>query len=126
MKRHPFLSVLLIVFFIFTSCTGANAEENSSDRPDIVIKISRLRQALEIIDKMAAADMDQPTVAPSFFLRSVLFGTDWIDPNRPIVIGINYENMTAGAQPLMAALVPFVRKNDDFHISYGAIAKMDH
>lgn len=126
MNRHPLLSVLLIGFFIFMTCIKANADENRSDRPDMVIKISRIRQTLDVIDKMAAADVDQQAVAPSFLLRSILFGTDWIDPERPIVIGINYENMTAGAQPVMAALVPFVRENDDFHISYGAIAKTDY
>ncbi|MEZ4576934.1 MAG: hypothetical protein R2861_02500 [Desulfobacterales bacterium] len=55
-----------------------------------------------------------------------MFGTDWIDPNRPIVIAINYTDMPSGAEPVIAALVPYVRKNDDFHISYSAVSKMDH
>ncbi len=126
MNRHPALAAFLIVFFIFTSCFSVNADETATARPDVIIKISRLNQAITVIDKMAAADMDQPTSAPSFFLRSVLFGTDWIDPDRSIVIGINFENMASDAKPVMAALVPYIRQNEDFHISYNAVSKIDH
>ena len=126
MNRHSARSALLIIFFIFFSCIPVNAAENTAVRPDIIIKISRLDQAINIIDKMAAADIDQPTSAPSFFLRSLLFGTDWIDPARSIVIGINFENMAADAKPIMAALVPYTRQNEDFHISYNAVSKIDH
>ncbi|MBC2717159.1 MAG: tetratricopeptide repeat protein [Desulfobacteraceae bacterium] len=126
MNRHPALSAFLIVFFIFTACISVNAAENTTARPDIIIKISRLHQAINVIDKMAAADMDQPMSAPSFFLRSTLFGTDWIDPDRSIVIGINFENMAADAKPVMAALIPYTRQNEDFHISYDAVSKIDH
>ena len=126
MNRHSILSVFFIVFFIFFSCISVNASEKAADRPDVIIKISRLHQAIDVIDNMAAVDIDQPTSAPSFFLRSVLFGTDWIDPNRSIVIGINFENMNSDAKPVMAALIPYIRQNEDFHISYGAVSKIDY
>ncbi len=126
MNRHSALSAFLIILFIFASCISVNAAENATTRPDIIIKISRLNQAINAIDKMAAADMDQPTSAPSFFFRSLLFGTDWIDPDRPIVIGIDFKNMAPGAKPKMAALIPYTRQNEDFHISYNAVSKIDH
>ena len=126
MNRYPFFSVCLIIFIIFTSCISVNANEDTSKGLDIIIKINRIHQAMNIIDKMAAADLDQPAAAPSFFLRSFLFGTDWIDPSRPIVIGINFKNMAADEKPVMAALVPYVRQNEDFHISYNAVSKIDH
>lgn len=126
MNRHSILSAFFIVFFIFFSCISVNAAEKAADRPDVIIKISRLHQAIDVIDNMAAVDIDQPTSAPSFFLRSVLFGTDWIDPNRSIVIGINFENMNSEAKPVMAALIPYIRQNEDFHISYGAVSKIDY
>jgi len=126
MNRHPARSAFLIVFFIFTACISVNAAENANNRPDIIIKISRLHQAMDVIDNMAAVDIDQPTSAPSFLLRSVLFGTDWIDPARSIVIGINFEDMSSNAKPVMAALIPYIRQNEDFHISYGAVSKIDH
>ena len=126
MNRKFALSAGLIIIFIFTSCISMNAAETAAPGPDIIIKISRLNQAIDIIDKMAAADLDEPTSAPSFFLRSLLFGTDWIDPDRAIVIGINFENMAAETKPVMAALVPYTRQNEDFHISYGAVSKIDH
>ena len=126
MYRHSIISTLIVIFIVLTSGIPASAQAQESGRPDIVVKISRLSQALDLIDKLAAADNSQPTASPSFFLRSLLFGTDWIDPNRPIVIAINYSDMPSGAQPVMAALVPYVRKNDDFHISYSAVSKMDH
>lgn len=126
MNRHSVFSAFLIVFFIFISFISVNAAENATARPDVIIKISRLHQAIDVIDNMAAVDIDQPTSAPSFFLRSFLFGTDWIDPDRSIVIGINFENMNSDAKPVMAALIPYIRQNEDFHISYGAVSKIDH
>ncbi len=126
MNQHPVRSAFLIIFFIFTACFSVNAAEKAENHPDIIIKISRLHQAIEVIDNMAAVDIDQPTSAPSFLLRSALFGTDWIDPARSIVIGINFDDMDSNAKPTMAALIPYIRKNDDFHISYGAVSKIDH
>jgi len=126
MNRHSILSAFFIVFFIFFSCISVNASEKAADRTDIIIKISRLHQTIDVIDNMAAVDIDQPTSAPSFFLRSFLFGTDWIDPARSIVIGINFDNMASDTKPVMAALVPYIRQNEDFHISYGAVSKIDH
>jgi len=70
--------------------------------------------------------MEPPASSPSFFLRPFLFGTDWIDPARSIVIGIHFNKMQADEKPVMAAVIPFVRQNEDFHIAYNATAKMDH
>ncbi len=135
MHRHPIIAILCVIFclFIFSLQPTARAAdqkppERQSDngQPDVIVKIHRLQQALALIDDLAAADNHQPTAAPSFFLRSVLFGTDWIDPGRPIVLGITYKDQAAGTAPVMAAFVPFVRKNDDFHISYSAVSRLDH
>lgn len=126
MNQRFVISVFSVALCIFMSCIAVNAAGSEPDKPDIIIKISRIQQALDLIDKMSAADLDQPTSAPSFFLRSMLFGIDWIDPDRPIVIGIRFENLKTETKPTMAAFVPYVRQNEDFHISYGAVSKIDH
>jgi hypothetical protein len=128
MNRHT-LSTFLVIFFLFTSPGSVySAEEtpNKPDKPDILIKISRLNQAINAIDKMAGVDIDNPTSSPSYLLRSILFGTDWIDPNRAIVIGMNFNKMQADATPTMTALIPFIKRNEDFHLSYNAVSKIDY
>jgi len=126
MNRHAAISTFLVIFFLFITINPGYSAEAPQSRPDIIIKISRLDQAINAIDKMAGTDIDQPTSSPSFLLRSMLFGTDWIDPNRSIVIGINFNKIQADEKPKMTALVPFIRKNEDFHLSYNAVSKFDY
>ena len=113
MNRHTALSSFLVIFFLFTSMGSVCSAEESPARPDIIIKISRLNQAISAIDKMAGTDIDNPTSSPSYILRSILFGTDWIDPNRAIVIGMDFNKIQTEEEPTITALVPFIRKNED-------------
>lgn len=126
MNRHAALSTFIVIFFLFTSMGSVCSAEGTPDRPDIIVKISHLNQAINAIDKMAGTDIDNPTSSPSYTLRSILFGTDWIDPNRAIVIGMDFNKMQADEEPTITALVPFIRKNEDFHLSYNAVSKMDY
>ena len=126
MNRHAALNTFLIIFFLFTSMGSICSAEKIPDRPDIIVKISRLNQAINAIDKMAGTDIDNPTSSPSYMLRSILFGTDWIDPNRAIVIGMDFNKMQADEEPTITALVPFIRKNEDFHLSYNAVSKINY
>ena len=93
MHRYRIFSILFAVLLTLTAVALSGADEIKPDRPDIVVKIHRIGQTLDLIDKMAGADSSQPTALPSFFVRSVLFGTDWIDPNRPIIFAVDYSSM---------------------------------
>jgi len=126
MNRSAFLSTLFSIFIILCFCCPAHAAEDSAFQPDITIKVYRLDQVLKIIDDIVAADEDQAMSSPSFLLRSMLFGTEWIDVSRPIVIGINFKNMQPDQLPQMAALVPYKIPNEDFHLSYNAVSGVDH
>ena len=123
MKRLLGVTVFLILNLVFMGIGPALAAD--AQTPDILVKISRIDKAMALMDKMAAA-MDPPATSPSFFPRSLLFGTDWIDPSRSIVIGLQFNQMQADAKPVIGALIPFVRQSEDFQISYNAAAKLDH
>jgi len=127
MNRHAAFSTFLIIFFLLTSAGSVCSTENPPDKPDIIIKISRLNQAISVIDNITGVDIENPTSSPSYLLRSTMFGTDWIDPNRAIVIGMDFNNnMKPDEEPAITALIPFIRRNEDFHLSYNAVSKIDY
>jgi hypothetical protein len=126
MNRSAFLSTLFSIFIILCLCCPVNAAEDSDFKPDIIIKIGRIDQIMDIIDDLAASDPDMPMSSPSYILRSMLFGTEWIDLRRSIVIGINYKSMAPDQTPQMAALMPYKYPNEDFHLSYNAVSGGDH
>jgi len=83
---------------------------------DIIVKINRFEDALNIVDQLYGAAQKDPAQSPTMMLRGMLQGTAWIDSSRPIVIGIEILD----PQPAIAAIVPFVDPNPSFAASFGA------
>ncbi len=126
MKQGPLLLSILTVFFIlWLFLISPGFCQDSSAPADIVIKVGRVEKLLEIIDKTAQSMNNQGQAAPSMFLRSMLQGTDWIDPERAIVIGAVF-NPAAEKDTSAAALIPFRKPNENFKTNYNAIAGSDY
>ncbi len=127
MKRHTgsvilwmMISTISVLFF------PAQAVQGAVDQPDIQIQIHRMEQTLNMIDGMAASGSASGGAAPTQFIRAMLQGTDWIDVNRSIVIGLWFKDLQTGQKPMMAALIPFARPNDNFRMAYNAVSGDDY
>ena len=114
----PLLAAALVVFFATVDSVGAQQESAL----DLTVKISRIESLLDRIDAMAAETQPEGGQSPSMMLRGMIQGTDWIDPQRPVVIGIEMVNGKFAA----AALVPFSRPNENFARSFNAMSAPDH
>lgn len=84
--------------------------------PDIIVKISRIEKTLDLIDDLAGTGAPGTETAPTGRIRAMLQGTDWIDANRPIVLGLNVSD----AQQAAALLVPYARPSSQFQTMFGA------
>jgi len=125
MKRKPVLSnyvaavlVLAAVIAIFQSLS-ANAAGVST--PDIIVKISDLEKNLKILDQINGQDPDQAGASLSDQMRAFLHSTDWIDPGRSAVIGIELKE----PQPSLVALIPFRQPSEAFQNSTNALPEKD-
>jgi len=98
--------------------TAANQKSDSFF--DIEVKFHDLVRLLDQIDQIAASDPAAP--APSVYIQSMLMGTNWIDPDRNWVIGINPN----GPQAEKAVLIPFTSPNSNFQSAYNAHAGPDY
>ncbi len=127
MKRHLILFILLMMISAtFVLCVSAPAVYSASDPPDILIKIHRIEHTLNRIDSMAQSGTAPSVQPPSMFIRAMLQGTDWIDSNRLIVIGLWFKDLQVGQKPMMAALIPFAKPNDTFKMTYNAVSGNDY
>jgi len=124
MERHVFnkwLYAFFAIIIVLAASQASAAKPEGNERFfDIVVKISGLENMLNLVDQVAEAG--QTTPSPSTFIRSMLKGTDWIDPARSCVIGIN----TAGPQAERAVLIPFISPKPDFQSAYNALAGPDY
>ena len=99
--------------------------QDSPDAADAVVKITRIDKILETMEQTSRTMSSEGQQSPAMLVRSMLLGTDWIDPKRAIVIGAAFN--PAGTQSAdYAALVPFRRPNEDFQINYNAVAGGDY
>ena len=86
--------------------------------PDLLIKIRHVDQLLDLVDDLSQ-DFVKPSAAkPSAMLRGMLQGTDWIDPGRLIVIGVDLQ----APKPRAVVLIPYQRPNDNFKNAFRAVA----
>ncbi|MCF8111668.1 MAG: tetratricopeptide repeat protein [Desulfobacteraceae bacterium] len=116
------LSFLAVLFILFLSPASAQTQPGA----DIVVRIAKIEQALDVIDEIFEPVDRQSKMPPSAQLRAMLMGTDWIDPDRAVVIGLNFYEDQMEKEPDMAVLVPFIQPNEDFATVHGAIKKSDH
>jgi len=80
-----------------------------------VLQIAQLDKLLWHLDSIAETMPNQP--APSVLANSFLQGTEWIDPDRSIVIGAFLRSEMAET-PDFAALIPFIQPNEGFAGTY--------
>jgi hypothetical protein len=93
--------------------------QSTAAAADLILKISRLKQALDLIDSLGLSDTGQP---PTAALRGMLQNVEWIDNERSIVLSWD----KSGDRPLSALLVPYRQANPDFKQAYNAISRNDY
>lgn len=111
-------TIRLIILILVAGLLFAAVEVAGADGPtfDVTIKISRLAETLDRIDALME-DMASPQLrSGTVMLRGMLRGTDWIDPTRAIVLGID-----VGQTPVrIALLVPMRQPREEFRQAFNA------
>ena len=122
MKIKPFRIKLFIILLAGVSVLGSSRlllAKQKMDAPlDIIVKIGHLDKTLNLIDDLARSDTNQPALSVGSMLRGFLQGTEWIDPDRLIIIGVMLEE----PKPEMAVLIPFRHPNPNFQNTFNASA----
>ena len=123
MKRlkTSFVIILPVLFLLNGLVCPVLAVEDESQQFDIVVKISNLEEKLDLI-KSLAGDGASSAGSPDAVVRQMLLGTDWIDPDRLIVLGgtLTQEQFDA------AVFIPFSTPNPDFQAAMNALAGPDY
>jgi hypothetical protein len=110
--------VLLLVFsLVFGGPRLLRATPVPGNTPDIIIKINDFEKNLELLQEVFGPG-DQQSLN---FLKQFLFGTDWIDPSRPVVFGVSVEE----TQSRSAVIIPFKQPNPEFQAQYNASNEED-
>ncbi len=112
--------VALVLFFNLPQPLIAQQEETSS--LGIVIKVSGLEKLMDLIDELMSVGTEGPKGSPTVFLRGMLYGANWIDPGRLIVMSVDVST----DQPVGIILIPFKEKNNDFQAAYNASTGLDY
>ena len=120
--RLKFFIIIIMSALIFGNYKPLQATQDTSLPLDIVVKISRLENTLNVIDNLAGADPKQPMKSPTALLKGMLQGTGWIDSNRLIVIGIKINETKSE----IAVLIPFQQPNNNFQAAFNALAGPDY
>jgi hypothetical protein len=98
------------------------AQQEATSSPEILLKIGRVNETLDLIDRLGGADPNQPTKTLTGQLRAMLQGTHWIDPTRSIVLGLRF----AAGEAKTSLLVPFRTENQGFEVAFNAVAGPDY
>ena len=127
MFLKPFKIKLSPIFFILTLIIVTNcsvqAQNDIPDSLDIIVKISRIDETLSVIEELMKADTKTNTPSPADMLRGMLQGTDWIDHNRPVVLGVVLKN---SGKPEISAFIPFKKQNNNFQAAFNATPGPDY
>jgi hypothetical protein len=116
--KAGFIACLLVGLVAGLIVTTANAQDGTQTRPQLLIKIHNIDQVLNSIDKLAPPSQDPAAAQPTVMARTMLMGTDWIDPMRSIVAAVVLKDV----KPKCFVLIPFRTANANFQILSGAIA----
>jgi tetratricopeptide (TPR) repeat protein len=90
--------------------------------PSLLIKIRNIDQVLQDMESLVPSNPGADAASQTAMIKGMLQGTDWIDPSRSIVAGMNYD----GQATSWMVLVPFQTPNENFKGAYGAIAGEDY
>ncbi|MBN1363601.1 MAG: hypothetical protein JW976_02225 [Syntrophaceae bacterium] len=125
MKIRPVNSIVIYLFAtIALLCTPhlASAQGIVDNEPLLMIKIPDINRLLTDAQAMTPATPGANPVGQIQAIRIMLYGTDWIDTNRSIVIGQRKE----GTKFSMIALIPFNEPNSSFENAYHPIPGGDY
>jgi Flp pilus assembly protein TadD len=115
LRQKKAIAAIVIAVTLAAICPPASAQESAAG-PDVIVTITRLAETLDLIDRLAGESREPGKPSPTAIVRGSLMGTHWIDPARPIVVGVNFSNGVSAA----TALVPFKQPNPDFQSAYNA------
>ncbi len=119
------ISLFTIIFFtilmIVTVCP-VHAQNNNTDSLDIIIKISKIDETLSILEDLIQPNREANAPSPVNMFKGMLQGTEWIDHNRPVVVGV----VLNSDKPEIAALIPFKEQNNNFQAAFNAVPGHDY
>ncbi len=122
MKIKPFRIKFFIILFAGVLILGSSQllmAKQKMDAPlDVIVKIGHLAKTLNMIDDLARSYTNKPALSIGGMLRGFLQGTEWIDPDRLIIIGA----MLKEPKPEIAVLIPFQHPNPNFQNAFNASA----
>ena len=117
-ERKP-VRAMLVICLVTGVMLATGLQLRSAVAADLVVKITRLHQALDLIDSLGTSDTGK---APTDDLRGMLQELDWIDDGRSIVL--SWEK--SGEQSFSFILVPFRQANPNFKETYNAISRKNY
>ncbi|MDY6837807.1 MAG: tetratricopeptide repeat protein [Thermodesulfobacteriota bacterium] len=119
---QPQLFKILLCLALLLGCPFLLwAQQEAASPLDLVVKITRIQETLDLIDDLAGME---PGQSPSAQLKGMLQGTDWMDPTRSIVIGLEF--IAGQSQPKASLLVPFREANEGFRSTFNALPGPDY
>lgn len=126
--KHPSVSALIstLVTAVFMVAAACPMPAHAASAPDVTIRINRIQDMVAIAEDLSQAFSDQAAPSPGQMLHGMLYGIHWIDPERSVVIGIEYPKDKPQSKPEMAALIPFTQKNQSFQSAYPVIERDDY
>lgn len=101
---------------------AANAQEENDQSPLLLVKIRNIEQLLSDVEKLIPPDQNAQVTKQIGMVRMMLQGTDWIDPERSIVVGIFMKDAKING----VVLIPFRKPNPGFQQSLNAIGRADY
>jgi hypothetical protein len=113
---------MLAALIIGITAASAIARTGTEQGPPLLITIRNIDQLLNDIERLMPAGPDSNVAQQMGMFRGMLQGTDWIDPDRSIVISM----VNAGAETRWIALIPYRSANPNFQMAYSAIDGGDH
>jgi Flp pilus assembly protein TadD len=112
----------LAIFMMGAMLPAYGQTKQDAAPPNFLIKIRNIERILQDLETLMPSNPGADTSSQTAMIKGMLQGTDWIDPSRSIVAGMNYD----GQATSWLVLVPFQAPNDNFQGAYGAIAGEDY
>jgi len=113
--------LILVLSIVVITLRPLSATPVSGESPDIILKITDLEKNLNLIDYILGTGESSEGASLSNQIRKLLQSTDWIDPSRSIVVGVELKD----PQSTAALLIPFRQQNEAFRTNFGASSEMN-
>jgi len=125
MTIKPFqlkFSIILVLALIFQTHQPLLAQQTKTSPLNVVVKIRQLEKTLNLIDGLVESTAEKPMMSPTAFLKGMLQGTGWIDPDRLIILSVDLKDDKWTAM----VLIPFRKRNDNFQAAFNATRGIDY